>query len=174
MSARAASAGSDSELVEAGDARRLVFAEITVDAGAENRERVPGAQARAQRDSAQVIRATGLEAAAQQRQPLGQRPDGEEPGAATVVAHLDGEALREVETGHRDAALAAGVAAGRREPPLAGLEPRGSQRHGTSERAARLLGSIVISFFEAEKARIANEKRWTPRPTTGRSPLSAR
>ena len=75
MSPRAASAGSDSELVAVGDARRLVLAEVTVDVGAENRERVPGAQACAQRDTAQVIRATGLEAAAEQGQPLGQRPD---------------------------------------------------------------------------------------------------
>ena len=82
MSARAASAGSGSGLVAVGDGWRLVLAEITVGAGAEDREHVPGAQvagqARAQRDTAKVICATGVDAAAQQRQSVGQRLDGEE------------------------------------------------------------------------------------------------
>lgn len=79
MSACAASTGSGSEFVAVGDAWRLVLAEITVGEGAEDREPVLGAQvagqARAQRDTAKVIRATGSNAAAQQRQSLGQRPN---------------------------------------------------------------------------------------------------
>lgn len=81
MSARAASAGSGSGLVAVGDGWRLVLAEITVGEGADDRERVLGAQvagqARDQRDTAKVIRATGVDAA-QQRQSLGQRPNDEE------------------------------------------------------------------------------------------------
>lgn len=82
MTARAASAGSGSELVAVGDGWRDVLAEITVGVGAEDREPVLGAQvagqARAQRYSAKVICATGVDAAAQHRQPIGQRPEDEE------------------------------------------------------------------------------------------------